>query len=98
MDKKNWDKQDNVVKIIALATLILLVLAINIMSPNFFAKVWTLATSGNIESTVEFLASYGIWAIAISFLLVILQRTSLSAKTSSITPIRITFSFAKVSV
>ncbi|MEA5092514.1 hypothetical protein SDC9_32192 [bioreactor metagenome] len=72
MDKKNWDKQDNVVKIIALATLILLVLAINIMSPNFFAKVWTLATSGNIESTVEFLASYGIWAIAISFLLDVL--------------------------
>lgn len=72
MDKKNWDKQDNVVKIIALATLILLVLAINIMSPNFFAKVWTLATSGNIESTVEFLASYGIWAVAISFLLDVL--------------------------
>ncbi|NLU44690.1 MAG: TVP38/TMEM64 family protein [Acholeplasmataceae bacterium] len=72
MDKKNWDKQDNVVKIIALATLLLLVLSINIMSPNFFAKVWTLATSGNIESTVEFLASYGIWAVAISFLLDVL--------------------------
>ncbi len=72
MDKKNWDKQDNVVKIIALATLILLVLVINIMSPHFFAKVWTLTTSGNIESTVEFLASYGIWAVAISFLLDVL--------------------------
>jgi Uncharacterized conserved protein len=72
MDKKNWYKQDNVVKIIALATIILLVLAINFMSPHFFTKVWTLTTSGNIESTVEFLASYGIWAVAISFLLDVL--------------------------
>ena len=72
MDKKNLYKQDNVVKIIALATLILLVLAINFMSPHFFTKVWILATSGNIESTVEFLASYGIWAVAISFFLDVL--------------------------
>jgi len=72
MDKKNLYKQDNVVKIIALATLILLVLTINFMSPHFFTKVWILATSGNIESTVEFLASYGIWAVAISFFLDVL--------------------------
>lgn len=72
MDKKNLYKQDNVVKIIALATLILLVLTINFMSPYFFTKVWILATSGNIESTVEFLASYGIWAVAISFFLDVL--------------------------
>ena len=72
MDKKNLYKQDNVVKIIALATLILLVFAINFMSPHFFTKVWILTTSGNIESTVEFLASYGIWAVAISFFLDVL--------------------------
>jgi uncharacterized membrane protein YdjX (TVP38/TMEM64 family) len=72
MDTKNWDKQDNVVKIISLSILILLVVVINVMAPNFFAKVWNLATSGNIESTVEFLASYGIWAVTISFLLDVL--------------------------
>jgi len=72
MDKKKWDKRDNIVKVVALATLIALVLAINFMSPYFFEKVWQLATSGNVHSTVEFLASYGIWAVAISFLLDVL--------------------------
>jgi uncharacterized membrane protein YdjX (TVP38/TMEM64 family) len=75
MDKKKYDKQDTIVKAIALAVLVVLVLAIHIMSPNFFEKVWDLATSGNIELTVEFLASYGIWAMAISFFLDVLINT-----------------------
>lgn len=72
MNIKNWDKQDGLVKLTALVILIILVFAVQIMSPSFFEKIWQLATSGNMEKTVEFLASYGVWAIVISFFLDVL--------------------------
>lgn len=68
----SWDKQETQVKIIALLILASLCFAIEIFAPKFFSKIWHLSTSGNMEATVEFLRSYGPWAIIVSFCLDIL--------------------------
>lgn len=72
MNINNWDKQDTYFKLAALTAIIVVFFAVHIMAPHFWVKIWHLATGGNMEKTVAFLASYGVWAIAVSFFLDVL--------------------------
>lgn len=59
-------------KLIFFGILLLTVMSIHFFSPNFYNTVYSLATSGNVEEVVIFFQSFGIWAIAISFLIDVL--------------------------
>lgn len=63
---------EQILKITSVVLLVLILLVINNYSPGFFEKVWTLSKSGDIEGTVEYLRSFGAWAIVISFFIDVL--------------------------
>ena len=46
--------------------------AVYIFQPDFYPTVWQLSTSGNIEDTLNFLRSFGNWALIVSFLIDVL--------------------------
>lgn len=52
--------------------LVLLCVLVYLFNPAFFFKLWSVATSGNMEETVNYIASFGIWAIVFSFFLDVL--------------------------
>ena len=37
--------------------------------PTFFGRVWQLSINGDIDGTIEYLRSFGIWAMLVSFFL-----------------------------
>lgn len=51
--------------IILMATL----LGIHILIPDFYQTVWHLSTSGNMEGTIDYLRSFGVWAMVISMII-----------------------------
>ena len=72
-NKKSWlQNPDTLTKVLALALLLMLVGAIQIFGDGFFSKTFTLAVSGNVDDLVEYLRSFGPWAVLISFLLDVL--------------------------
>lgn len=72
-DKKQWYQNvDVVTKIGAAILLLLLIGGIHLLAPDFFGKTLQLAISGNVHGLVEYLRSFGPWAIVISFLLDVL--------------------------
>lgn len=68
MNNKDYINE-SYVKIGAFIGIVLLVLAVHIFVPGFFHKIWSLSAKGNLRGTVEFLRSFGPWAIVISFFL-----------------------------
>lgn len=56
-------------KIIAFAGLLGILALIHFLDPSFYPQIIHLARGGNIQETVDFLRSFGPWAVAISFLL-----------------------------
>lgn len=52
--------------------LVLLCVLVYLFNPVFFFKLWSVVTSGNMEDTVNYIASFGIWAIVFSFFLDVL--------------------------
>lgn len=72
-DKKQWWQDvDVLTKLAAAVMLLLLVAGIQILAPEFFSNTLQLAISGNVDGLVEYLRSFGSWAILISFLLDVL--------------------------
>lgn len=72
-DKKQWWQDvDVLTKLAAAVMLVLLVAGIQILAPEFFSNTLQLAISGNVDGLVEYLRSFGPWAILISFLLDVL--------------------------
>ena len=69
-DKK--PNAENFFKIIAFLLLLILAGSINYLLPEFFGTVWQLSISGDIEGTIEYLRSFGVWAMFVSFFLDIL--------------------------
>lgn len=61
--------KDNKVKLWFAVLFVLLLGSIHLMSPHFFAELYHITTSGNMEETVEYIQSFGIWAIVFSFFL-----------------------------
>lgn len=64
--------KDNMVKLITVVLLIIVLGGIHIADPEFFPQFWHIATSGNMHNTVEYIASFGMWAMVFSFLLDVL--------------------------
>lgn len=72
-DKKLWWQDvDVITKIVAAVLLVMLVVGVQLLAPDFFRNTLQLAVSGNVTGLVEYLRSFGPWAILISFLLDVL--------------------------
>ena len=72
-DKKLWWQDvDVITKIVAAVLLVMLVVGVQLLAPDFFRNTLQLAVSGNVTGLVEYLRSFGPWAILISFLLGVL--------------------------
>ena len=56
----------------AFILLAVLLIAIYLIEPDFYKTVWMLSTSGNIEDTLQFLRSFGHWALVVSFFIDVL--------------------------
>lgn len=54
------------IKWVALGLLLLSGLIIHLVRPDFFATVWQLSLSGDINGTLDFLRSFGVWAMVVS--------------------------------
>lgn len=52
--------------------LIGLCLLVYFINPLFFSKLWAVVTSGNMQETIDYIASFGIWAVVFSFFLDVL--------------------------
>ena len=57
------------IKIVAIALLLGMVLIGYMVRPDVMTTIWSLSTSGDIDGTVEFLRSFGVWAMVISILI-----------------------------
>ncbi len=68
----NKINRETVVKLTAAVLLMILAVGTYLAQPDLFATVWFLATSGDISGTIEFLRSFGAWAIVISIIIDIL--------------------------
>lgn len=64
--------KENKVKIAILVIFIAVLGLIYILNPNFYSEFWHVATSGNMQETVDYINSFGAWAIIFSFLLDVL--------------------------
>lgn len=70
---KDWLKNPDIVaKIVVAVLLVLLVCFIQYFSDGFFNKIFKLAVSGDVSGLVEFLRSFGPWALVVSFILDVL--------------------------
>ncbi len=72
MLKKYTSRPGTLVKAGAGLGLLLLLLLIHCCAPGFFLHSFDLAISGDIQGLAEYLRSYGLWALLISFLLDVL--------------------------
>jgi uncharacterized membrane protein YdjX (TVP38/TMEM64 family) len=57
------------IKILFFASLVLLFGAIHFMLPDFYRTIWELSVSGNMEGTIEYLRSFGVWAMLVSLII-----------------------------
>lgn len=64
--------RESTIKIITGLILAVILVVIYILNPNFYSDFWRIATSGNMQETMEYIASFGIWAMVFSFLLDVL--------------------------
>ena len=70
---RNWlNNPDVFAKVVAAVLLVALFLCIHCFDEDFFSKTFKLAISGNVNGLVEYLRSFGPWAIVISFVLDVL--------------------------
>lgn len=69
---KRWYEQETWVKIASFLLIIFLLLLINWLLPDFFPTIFRLSTGGNVGEIVDFLRSFGVWAMLISFVLDVL--------------------------
>ena len=70
---KNWlQDPDTCAKVVAAVLLVALLLCIHCFADGFFSKTFKLAVSGNVNGLVEYLRSFGPWAVVISFVLDVL--------------------------
>jgi uncharacterized membrane protein YdjX (TVP38/TMEM64 family) len=68
----NKINREVVVKLAAVVVLAVLIAGTYLAKPDLFATIWYLAISGDINGTIEFLRSFGAWAIVISIVIDIL--------------------------
>ena len=59
-------------KMLVFVLLVCLLIGIDFLVPGFYSEIWRLSMSGDIEGTVVYLRSFGVWAMLISFLVDVL--------------------------
>ena len=57
------------IKLLFFVLLVVLLGGIHIVLPDFYETVWNLSISGNMEGTIEYLRSFGVWAMVISMII-----------------------------
>ena len=61
--------KENSVKAVTLVIFIAVLALIHVLNPDFYGEFWHVATSGNMQETVDYIDSFGAWAMVFSFLL-----------------------------
>ena len=64
--------KESTIKIITVLMLVAILVVIYILNPSFYSDFWRVATSGSMQETIDYIASFGIWAMVFSFLLDVL--------------------------
>ena len=59
-------------KAVALLLLILLFAGFRLLFPEVWDRLWHVVTSGNLQETIDYIQSFGVWAMAFSFCLDVL--------------------------
>ena len=73
MEEKNWLKNpDTISKEVVAVLLVALFGLIHFFAQDFFTNTFKLAVSGNVNGLVEYLRSFGPWAMVVSFFLDVL--------------------------
>ena len=73
MEKKDWlHNPDTISKIVVAVLLVALFGLIHFFAHDFFTNTFKLAINGNVEGLVEYLRSFGPWAMVVSFVLDVL--------------------------
>ena len=73
MNEKDWLKNpDTISKVVVVVLLVALFGLIHFLAQDFFTNTFKLAVSGNVNGLVEYLRSFGPWAIVVSFFLDVL--------------------------
>ena len=73
MNEKDWLKNpDTISKVVVAVLLVVLFGLIHFFAQDFFTNTFKLAVSGNVNGLVEYLRSFGPWAIVVSFFLDVL--------------------------
>lgn len=49
--------------------LLIMLAAIYVAIPDFYSTVWRLSTSGNMQGTIDYLRSFGVWAVLVSMII-----------------------------
>lgn len=73
MAEKDWlHNPDTITKIVVVVLLVALFGLIHFFAHDFFTNTFKLAISGNVDGLVEYLRSFGPWAMVVSFVLDVL--------------------------
>lgn len=73
MEEKDWLKNpDTISKVVVVVLLVALFGLIHFFAQDFFTNTFKLAVSGNVNGLVEYLRSFGPWAMVVSFFLDVL--------------------------
>ena len=73
MKEKDWlNNPDTIAKVVAAVLLVALFGLIHFFAQDFFTNTFKLAISGNVDGLVEYLRSFGPWAMGVSFFLDVL--------------------------
>ena len=73
MKEKDWLKHpDTISKVVVAVLLVALFGLIHFFAQDFFTNTFKLAVSGNVNGLVEYLRSFGPWAMVVSFFLDVL--------------------------
>jgi uncharacterized membrane protein YdjX (TVP38/TMEM64 family) len=71
--EKDWlNNPDTIAKVVAAVLLVALFGLIHFFAQDFFTNTFKLAVSGNVNGLVEYLRSFGPWAMVVSFFLDVL--------------------------
>ena len=57
------------IKILFFIFLVVVLGGIHIMLPDFYQIVWHLSISGNMDGTIDYLRSFGVWAMVVSMII-----------------------------
>ncbi len=65
-------KSEGTVKIVALLLLVLLFVFVRLMFPEVCVRLWHVMTCGSMQETIDYIQSFGVWAMLFSFCLDVL--------------------------